>query len=52
VSDLLVYNLEKLEAVAEQKGGIRRLFDEKWAKIYKANNPRGHFTRTERERPA
>jgi hypothetical protein len=52
VSDLLVYNLEELEAVAEQKGGIRRLLDEKWAKVYKANNPRGLFTRAGRERAA
>ncbi len=28
VGDLLVYSLEELEAVAERKGGIRRLLDE------------------------
>ena len=44
MSDLLVYSLEELEAVAERKGGIRRLLDEKWAKVYKAGAPRGLFT--------
>jgi hypothetical protein len=47
VSDLLVYSLEEWEVVAEQKGGIRRLLDEKWAKVYKAQAPRGLFTRSE-----
>jgi hypothetical protein len=47
VSDLLVYSLEGLEAVAEAKGGIRRLLNEKWAKVYKANAPRGLFSRAE-----
>jgi hypothetical protein len=41
VGDLLVYTLDELEAVAERKGGIRRLLDEKWAKAYKTNAPRG-----------
>jgi hypothetical protein len=41
VSDLLVYSLEELEAVAEATGGIRRLLDEKWVKVYKARSPRG-----------
>ena len=36
-----------VEAVAEAKGGIRRLLDEKWAKVYKANSPRNLFTRSE-----
>jgi hypothetical protein len=44
VSDLLVYSLEDLEAVGEAKGSIRRLLDEKWAKVYKASAPRGLFT--------
>jgi hypothetical protein len=44
VSDLLVYSLEELETIAEQKGGIRLLLDEKWAKVYKANSPRNVFT--------
>jgi hypothetical protein len=48
VSDLLVYSLDELEAVAEQKGGIRRLLDEKWAKVYIAGSPRCLFTRAER----
>ena len=43
VSDLLVYSLEELEAVAEKKGGVRRLLDEKWGKAYKASAPRGLF---------
>lgn len=37
-------SLEELEAVAEKKGGIRRLLDEKWSKVYKASAPRGLFT--------
>jgi hypothetical protein len=47
VSDLLIYSLEEMEAVAQQKGGIRRLLDEKWVKVYKASSPRGLFTRTD-----
>jgi hypothetical protein len=34
-------DLEELEAVAEAKGGIRQLLEEKWAKVYKARAPRG-----------
>ena len=45
VGDLLVYSLEEWEALAEQKGGIRRLLDEKWAKVYRARAPRGVFAR-------
>jgi hypothetical protein len=52
VGDLLVYSLEELEAVAEQKGGIRRLLDEKWTKVYKANSPRSLFATNERRRAA
>ena len=47
VSDLVVYSLEELEAVAEAKGGIRRLLDEKWAKVYKAQSSRCLFTSSE-----
>lgn len=47
VSDLLVYSLEELEAIAKRKGGIRRLLDEKWSKAYKASAPRGLFSRRE-----
>jgi hypothetical protein len=47
VSDLLVYSLDELEAVASRRGGIRQLLDEKWARIYKAGSPRGLFARTE-----
>lgn len=47
VSDLPVYSLEELEAVADQKGGIRRLPDEKWTKVYKASAPRGMFSYSE-----
>jgi hypothetical protein len=43
VSDLLVYSLEELETIAEQKGGIRLLLDEKWVKVYQARSPRGLF---------
>ena len=52
VGDLLVYSLEELEAIAERKGGIRRLLDEKWTKVYKANAPRGLFTIHERRHAA
>lgn len=38
VSDLLIYSLDELEALAEQKGGIRRLLGEKWMKTYKATS--------------
>jgi hypothetical protein len=44
VSDLLIYSLDELEAIAEEKGSIRRLLDEKWQKVYKANAPRGLFS--------
>jgi hypothetical protein len=47
VSDLLVYSPEELEAVADQKGGIRRLLDEKWTKVYQASAPRGMFSYSE-----
>jgi hypothetical protein len=47
VSDLVLYSLEDLEAIAEEKGGIRRLLDEKWTKIYQAPAPRGLFKRGE-----
>jgi len=47
VSDLLVYSLEELEAVAERKGGIRRLLDVKWTKVYKARSPRRILTPSE-----
>lgn len=46
VGDLLVYSLDELEAVAERKGGVRRLLDEKWAKVYKASTPRGHSSKS------
>jgi hypothetical protein len=52
VSDLLAYNLEELEAVAEAKGGIRQLLDEKWTKVYKANDQRDLFIRGELHRAA
>jgi hypothetical protein len=52
MSDLLVYSLNELEAVAERKGGIRRLLDEKWSKVYKATSPRGLFSRAEPRRAA
>ncbi len=47
VSGLLVYSLQELEAAAEAKGGIRRLLDEKWTKVYKTGVPRGLFSRAE-----
>lgn len=47
VSDLLVYSLDELEAIADEKGSIRRLLDEKWCKVYKAHAPRGLFSTRE-----
>jgi hypothetical protein len=47
VSDLVVYNLEEPEMVAQAKGGNRRLLDEKWAKVYKAISPRSLFSKAE-----
>ena len=44
VSDLLVYSLDELEAIADEKGSIRQLLHEKWRKVYKANAPRGLFS--------
>jgi hypothetical protein len=52
VSDLLVYSLEELEAVAEAKDGIRRLLGDKWAKVYQANSARGLFAWREMRRTA
>jgi hypothetical protein len=52
VSDLVVYSLDELEAMAERKGGIRRLLDEKWARAYKAASPRGLFSPGVRTRAA
>jgi hypothetical protein len=43
VSDLLVYSLDELEAIAAGKGGIRALLDMKWREVYKARVPRGAF---------
>ncbi len=39
--------LGNLEKIAADKGGIRQLLDEKWRKVYRANAPRGLFTRGE-----
>ena len=47
LGDLLLYSLDDLEEIAAAKGGIRQLLDEKWRKVYKANAPRGLFTRGE-----
>jgi hypothetical protein len=47
LGDLLLYSLDELEEIAAEKGGIRSLLDEKWRKVYKANSPRGLFTRAE-----
>jgi hypothetical protein len=47
VSDLLVYSLDELEAIAAEKGSIRQLLAEKWCKVYKANDPREMFTKRE-----
>ncbi len=47
VGDLLVYSLDEWETVAERKGGIRRLLDDKWRLVYRANAPHGLFSRGE-----
>ena len=47
---LQFFNLDEPEAVAERKGSIRRLLDEKWANAYKLASPRGLFTLHERRR--
>jgi hypothetical protein len=52
VSDLLVYSLNELEAIAKEKGSIRQLLDEKWRKVYKVSSPRGMFTQPEQQRAA
>ncbi|HEX5441144.1 MAG TPA: hypothetical protein VFW76_09680 [Ktedonobacterales bacterium] len=43
LGDLLLCNLDELEQIAAEKGGIRSLLDEKWRKVYKASSPRGLF---------
>jgi hypothetical protein len=47
VGDLLVYSLDELEAVAQAKGGIRRLLHEKWAKAFRCLPPHGLFAPAE-----
>jgi hypothetical protein len=47
---LLVFNLDEPEAVAERKGSIRRLLDEKWANAYKVASPSGLFILREQRR--
>lgn len=43
VGDLVVYSLDEWEALAQAKGGIRQLLDEKWRRVYQAASPRGMF---------
>jgi hypothetical protein len=43
VGDLLIYSLDELEQVAVRRGGIRRLLQEKWEKVYKASAPHRLF---------
>ena len=38
-----MFSSEGLEALASEKGGIRRLLEEQWAKVYRAHAPRGMF---------
>jgi hypothetical protein len=52
VGDLFVYSLEELEALAQEKGGVRRLLEEKWAKVYKAGSPRALFRPSEMQEAA
>jgi hypothetical protein len=47
---LQFFNSDEQEAVAERKGSIRRLLDEKWANAYKVAAPRRLFTLHERRR--
>jgi len=41
VADLVLNGLVELEAIAEEKGGVRLLLDEKWRRLYKTISPRG-----------
>ncbi|GEM_PF-2406678 len=41
VSDLLVYSLDELEAIAQEKDSVRQLLDEKRRTVYKASAPCG-----------
>ncbi|HEV8190198.1 MAG TPA: hypothetical protein VGP82_01750 [Ktedonobacterales bacterium] len=47
LGDLLLYSLDDLEEIAAKRGGVQQLRDEKWRKVYRANTPRGLFTRDE-----
>jgi hypothetical protein len=51
VSDLLIYSLDELEAIADEKGSIRQLLEEKWCKVYKAHAPRGLFSNRRHRNP-
>ncbi|HEX6542864.1 MAG TPA: hypothetical protein VF040_13995 [Ktedonobacterales bacterium] len=44
LGDLLLYNLDDLEAIVVEKGEICQPLDETWRKVYKAGTPHGHFT--------
>jgi len=44
VGDLLLYSLDELEAIADEKGGVCALLDAKWQQVYKTASPRGLFT--------
>ncbi len=41
VGDLLMQHLDELEAEAEHKGGIARVLDDHFARVYKVVLPRG-----------
>ena len=47
VGDLLLYSLDELEAIADEKGGVMTLLDAKWRRVYKTASPRGLFTKGE-----
>jgi hypothetical protein len=51
VSDLLLFSLDELEAITDEKGGILALLDAKWRKVYKTASPRGLFTKAEMRSP-
>ena len=39
--------LGELEAIADEKGGVCALLEEKWRKVYETGAPRGLFTKGE-----
>lgn len=47
VGDLLLYSLDELEAIADEKGGIGALLVATWQRTYKTASSRGLFIKAE-----